>query len=135
MRLELRASAGAVCKECGSTALLHTAATNEAFVTDLTDLLAERGQELAASSDAVMEAKIDKARGQLKAHVDERLDMIRAELAAVYQDELDALTGALDGYLSRDIHRLRLVKRRYRDEMRAVLLAEVDALKARTHLA
>ena len=81
MRLELRASGGTVCKECGSTALLHTSASNEAFVADLTTLLAEKGRKIAALSDAVMEAKVEKTKGELKVIVDERLEAVRAELA------------------------------------------------------
>ena len=46
-----------------------------------------------------------------------------------------ALGDSLDSYLSRDIRRLRLVKRRYRDEMRAELHTQVEQLLSRTHLA
>jgi hypothetical protein len=52
----------------------------------------------------------------------------------VYRDELTALQGGFDLYLARDIRRLRFLKRRYRDELRAELERQTDALLARTHL-
>jgi len=130
MRLELRASGGALCDRCGATELLHTAGTHEAFVAELTDHLANRNQRFESDALTVVRAKCD----QLQARVRQDVEQLEREIRAVYRDELTALRDQFDGYLAHDIARLRFLKRRYRDELREELQAQADALLARTHL-
>lgn len=131
MRLELRASGGTACKTCGSYELLHEAGTDhKQFVTDITTLLAGENNKNELDAMAVVHAKCD----QLKADVNKQVLILQHDVTAIYRDELHAIKACLDDYLSEDINRLRFLKRRYRDRIRADLEAMVDVLLSRTHL-
>jgi hypothetical protein len=135
LRLELRASGGPVCKDCGATELIHTSSTNEAFVADLTRKLSFYGAKDMADTQAVVDDKVGKAIKEIREDVNRRVKELREEVKVLYAAEIRDLEESLDGLLDESTSRIRFIQKRHVRRLRTEIALEVEQMLARTHLA
>ena len=130
MQLELRASGGHTCTTCGATELLHVPSSNEVLVEDLTRLLEQRNILLEADIVSVFHKKREQAESENR----KRLDGLEAELKAMLDDEAQAVADGLEALFGDDISRIRVLKRRWNNEVRFELEKVIERILSKTYL-